>query len=60
MLEANFGHEPLDCASYIDDNTPYAIGNGVNNSLKEAADELFCWFADNQMKTNPQVSFINM
>ena len=29
---------------------PYAKGNGVkqiNNSLKEASDELFYWFADN-------------
>ena len=25
----------------------------LTNSLKEASDELFYWFADNQMKANP-------
>ena len=46
----------VDFASYADDNTPYVIGIGVKeviNSLKEASDELFYWFADNQMKVNP-------
>ena len=46
----------VDFASYADDNTPYVIGNGVKeaiNSLKEASDELFYWFANNQMKANP-------
>ena len=39
-----------------DDNKPYVIGNGVKeviNSLKEASDESFYWFTDNQMKANP-------
>ena len=39
----------VDFASYVDDNTPYVIGNGVKeviNSLKEASDELFYWFTD--------------
>ena len=39
-----------------DDYKPCVIGNGVKeaiNSLKEASDELFYWFADNQMKANP-------
>ena len=43
-------------ASYADDNTSNVIGNGVKeviNSLKEASNELFYWFADNQMKPNP-------
>ena len=42
-------------ASYTDDNTPYVIGDGVIQvikSLNEASDELFCWFANNQMKAN--------
>ena len=46
----------VDFASYADDNTPYVIGNGAKeaiNSLKEASDELFYWFANNQMKANP-------
>ena len=43
-------------ASYADDNTPYVVGDGVtqvNESLKEVSDELFCWFANSQMKANP-------
>ena len=46
----------VDFASYADDNTPYVMGNSVKeviNSLKEASDELFYWFRDNQMKANP-------
>ena len=46
----------VDFASYADNNTPYVIGNGAKeaiNSLKEASHELFYWFANNQMKTNP-------
>ena len=46
----------VDFAGYADDYTPYVIGNGVKeviNSLKEASEELFCWFAHNQMKPNP-------
>ena len=46
----------VDFASYADDNTPYVIGNGVKeaiNSLKEPSGELFHWFANNQMKANP-------
>ena len=46
----------VDFASYADDNTPCVIGNGVKgaiNSLKEASDKLFYWFANNQMKENP-------
>ena len=46
----------VDFANYTDDNTPYVIGNGAKeaiNSLKEASDELFYWFANNQMKANP-------
>ena len=43
-------------ASYTDDNTSYVIVHGViqiTESLKEASDELFCWFANNQVKANP-------
>ena len=43
-------------SSYVHDNAPYVIGGGeiqVIESLKEALDELFCWFANNQMKANP-------
>ena len=46
----------VDFARYDDNNTPYVMGNGIKeviNYLKEASDELFYWFADNQMKANP-------
>ena len=46
----------VDFASYADDNTPYLIENDakeVINPLKEASDELFYCFANNQMKANP-------
>ena len=46
----------VDFSSYAGDNKPYVMGNDVKeviNSLKEASDELFYWFADNQMKANP-------
>ena len=45
----------VDFASYTDDNTPCVIRSGVKkviNSLKEASDELFYWFANNQIKVN--------
>ena len=45
----------VDFARYAHDNTPYIMGNGVKeviNSLKEASDKLFYWFAGNQMKAN--------
>ena len=43
-------------ARYADDNTRYVTGDGViqvTESLKETSDELFCRFANNQMKANP-------
>ena len=46
----------VDFASHADGNALYVIGNGVKeiiNSLKEASDKIFYWFADNQMKANP-------
>ena len=45
----------IDFTNYSDDTTPYVIGNGskeIINSLKNALDDLFCWFASNQMKAN--------
>ena len=41
--------------SYADDNTPYVVRDGVIQvieSLKETSNELFCWFANNQLKAN--------
>ena len=43
-------------AIYADHNALYVMGDGVIKvieSLKEASDELFCWFVNNQVKANP-------
>ena len=46
-------------ASYADYNTPYSIGMATE-FLKEASDELFCLFTNNQMRAKSwQVSFDN-
>ena len=40
----------IDFSNYADDNT-YVLGNGVKeaiNFLKEASDELFYWFANDE------------
>ena len=45
----------IDFTNYADDTTSYVIGDRVKeaiDSLKNALDKLFCWFASNQMKTN--------
>ena len=45
-----------DFASYADDNTPYVVGNNVEDviiKLQNASLTLFQWFYDNQMKANP-------
>ena len=42
-------------ASYGDDNTPYALGDSINDVIKSLEDDsitLFKWFQDNQMKAN--------
>ena len=46
----------FDIASYVDDNTPYAVGNNIQElivKLQNASKTLFQWFSDNQMKSNP-------
>ena len=48
-------------ASYADDNTLYVMGDGVIQvikTLKEASNELFCSFENNQIKTNPDKSHL--
>ena len=45
-----------DIANYADDNTPYTSSNDVNGLIKkleEASEELFKWFDDSLMKSNP-------
>ena len=46
----------IDFASYADDNTPYVVGNNIEDviiKLQNASLTLFQWFYDNQMKANP-------
>ena len=43
-------------ASHADDNTPYAVGNNIQElivKLQNAPKALFQWFSDNQIKSNP-------
>ena len=44
-----------DFASYADDNTPYVVGNNIEDIIKlqNTSLTLFQWFYDNQMKSNP-------
>ena len=46
----------LDFASYPDDNTPFILGNDLNDvifKLQNASKTIFQWFGDNQRKANP-------
>ena len=46
----------MNFTNYADDATPYVIGDGskeVVDSLENALADLFCWFASNQIKANP-------
>ena len=45
----------VDFTSYADDNTPFFIGNDLDEvifKLQSASKTLFQWLADNQMKAN--------
>lgn len=45
----------INLANYTNGSTPYFIGDGVKeamDSLKNASHGLFCWFVNNQVKTN--------
>ena len=46
----------VEFASYADDNTPFFVGDDLNDvilKLQNASKTLFKWFNDNQMKANP-------
>ena len=46
----------VDFASYADDNTPFFVGNDLDEvifKLQSASKTLSQWFADNQIKANP-------
>ena len=45
-----------DFASYTDDNTPYVVGNNIEDVIIKSQNPsltLFPWFYNNQMKANP-------
>ena len=45
-----------DFVSYVGDNTPYVVGNNIEDviiKLQNASLTLFQWFYNNQMKANP-------
>ena len=49
--------ENNDIASYADDNTPYTTGNSIEEvirKLENAAQTLFQWLSEKQMKANPK------
>ena len=49
--------ENIAIARYADDNTPYTTGNLIEEVIQKlgnAAQTLFQWFSDNQMKANPE------
>ena len=46
----------VDLASYANDNTPFLVDNDLDEvifKLQSASKTLFQWFADKQMKANP-------
>ena len=56
LADLFFNLNKIDIANYADDNTPYTSSDDVNElikSLEEASKELFEWFNDNLMKSNP-------
>ena len=46
----------VDFASYADDNTPFLVGSDLHEVIfkhQNSSKTVFQWFADNQMKANP-------
>ena len=46
----------VDFASYADDNTPFFVGDDIDEvilKMQNVSETLFFWFKDNQMKANP-------
>ena len=53
----------INFASYADGNTPYTIGNDMEDvifKLQNSSKILFQWFKDNQMKVNPDKSDLSV
>ena len=56
LSDSFFVMNDVDFASYADDNTPFFVGNDLDEvifKLQNASITLFQWFKDNQMKVNP-------
>ena len=60
LCEFFFIINKTDFASYTDNNTPYVVGNNIEDviiKLKNASLTLFQCFYDNEMKANPVMPF---
>ena len=56
VCDIDFIMDDISFASCADDNTPYTIGNDIEDAifkLQNSLKILFQWFMDNQMKANP-------
>ena len=56
LCDLFFIMDDISFASYADDNTPYTVGNDMEDvifKLQNSAKILFQWFMDNQTKSNP-------
>ena len=57
LMDLFFILNKTDIANYADDNTPYTSSNDVtgliNSSLEETSKDLFKWFDNNLIKSNP-------
>ena len=56
LVDLFFILNKIDISNYADDNAPYTSSNDVKRpikSLEESSKELFKWFNDNLMKSNP-------
>ena len=56
LCDLFFIMDDISFASYADDNTPYTVGNDMEDvifKLQNSAKILFQWFMDNRTKSNP-------
>ena len=56
LCDLFFEMNDVDFSSYADDNTPFFVGNDLDEvifKLQNASITLFQWFKDKQMKANP-------
>ena len=60
MCDLFFIVNKIDFASYADDNNPFVSGDRLEDVLDslDASLKLFDWFSNNQIKTNPDKSYL--